>query len=112
LIVIVHCSLGVLCRASCSQINAVEASICRAAWTQDGKELTFGDLSGTPLKSATRTDPKPFTRVLCFQYKRSLQKAKERSWNTLPDPPPAPSCASEGLWKDTVEHYFKSIEAV
>ena len=79
----------------------------------NGRELTFGDIVGRQLKSRGEVKfPHPYQRVLSFQYRRALAKAKSEKWEEPVTPHPSiirTGGGSAGSWVDRVDYFFDSI---
>jgi hypothetical protein len=53
----------------------------------------------------------PFSRLLYFQHRRSLHKAKKEGWEPIGPRAHDPACCDfQGGWRSNVERWFKSIE--
>mmetsp|Transcript_20318 Transcript_20318/g.51455 ORF Transcript_20318/g.51455 Transcript_20318/m.51455 type:complete len:351 (-) Transcript_20318:575-1627(-) len=97
------------------QVAPEELAVVKEAWTRaDGSRITFGDLEASSLKSDGPQPPNPFSRVLYFQYKRSLQKAQAEGWmapEVVEEMMSKATCGSQGAWRANIEYFFSRMEA-
>ena len=90
-----------------------ERQVIKDRLSLNGRELTFGDIVGRQLQSRGEVKyPYPYQRVLSFQYRRALAKAKSEKWEEPVTPHPSiirTGGGSAGSWVDRVDYFFDSI---
>lgn len=105
---VTHTSSNPLCAVQ--DLTNAEKIICEREW---GDHLTFGHIHGRFLKSDGHMELTPYRRVLCFQHRRAVLKAKKEGWVLPEESPPAVIGygGSTGSWQPIVDKFFESIEA-